>query len=318
MSMNKNLGWVFYRKAFDVPNKNWYIIKYEVADKNEKKDRDKFTKDILLELTKDVKFSTETVWGNHVGPLKIPECKDKIELVTTYPGLLLGSGYGHEADLFGELKLGFFFDHTTGLPIIPGSSVKGVLRSVFPNCAASGKNERREFLKWLILDEINKKIESTIKAGNSDEDKLVKQAKKFDVNIKLDDIEYEIFEGSHWDNKVKKYKTDTAMSVRDTFYDAYILKSEHMRPDGERGHFLGNDFITPHKHTDRSKAHLDPFSNPTPIQFLKVLPEVTFIFQFKLHKGIIDAEQKLLLFKEILLTLGIGAKTNVGYGHFKE
>ena len=49
------------------------------------------------------------------------------DLVTTYPGLLIGSGYSHEVHGKDGLKLGFYFDHTTGLPIIPGSSVKGVL-----------------------------------------------------------------------------------------------------------------------------------------------------------------------------------------------
>ena len=51
------------------------------------------------------------------------------ELKTVYPGLLAGSGYSHElGHLEDEFKLGFSFDHTYGIPIIPGSSVKGLLR----------------------------------------------------------------------------------------------------------------------------------------------------------------------------------------------
>src|SRR5690606_9438219 len=57
---------------------------------------------------------------------------DRWELYTTYPGLLIGSGYQHESGGENEFKIGFFFDYTTGLPQIPGSSVKGVLRSSFP------------------------------------------------------------------------------------------------------------------------------------------------------------------------------------------
>ncbi|RMG59199.1 MAG: type III-B CRISPR module RAMP protein Cmr6 [Bacteroidetes bacterium] len=53
------------------------------------------------------------------------------EAATTYPGLLLGSGYQHETGHKGELKLGYYFDHTSGLPIIPGSSIKGMLRACF-------------------------------------------------------------------------------------------------------------------------------------------------------------------------------------------
>jgi CRISPR-associated protein Cmr6 len=52
-------------------------------------------------------------------------------LYTTYPGLLIGSGYAHSTNTTGDASIGFYFDHTTGLPTIPGSSVKGVMRSVF-------------------------------------------------------------------------------------------------------------------------------------------------------------------------------------------
>lgn len=53
-------------------------------------------------------------------------------LETIYPGLLIGSGYNHPKlkDTNDDFQLGFFFDHTTGLPIISGSSIKGMLRSV--------------------------------------------------------------------------------------------------------------------------------------------------------------------------------------------
>lgn len=63
---------------------------------------------------------------------------DVIRLSTTYPGLLIGSGYSHPALTETEegeacdYQLGFFFDHTTGMPVIPGSSVKGKLKSAFP------------------------------------------------------------------------------------------------------------------------------------------------------------------------------------------
>ena len=66
---------------------------------------------------------------------------------------------------------------------------------------------------------------------------------------------------------------------------------------------------------------MSAFKNPVPLQFLKVLPEVTFCFQFDLKDSVqfgnIKAEVKLELFKQILLLLGTGAKTNVGYGNWK-
>ncbi|HIP61860.1 MAG TPA: type III-B CRISPR module RAMP protein Cmr6 [Sulfurovum sp.] len=68
---------------------------------------------------------------NHL--LKIDGADESIKLITLYPGLVVGSGYNHPK-LKGEnedYQPGFFFDHTTGLPIISGSSIKGVVRSLF-------------------------------------------------------------------------------------------------------------------------------------------------------------------------------------------
>lgn len=64
----------------------------------------------------------------------------QVELTTSYPGLITGIGVSHQTtlkwmdqnDQIPEFKLGITFDYTTGLPIIPGSSIKGVLRSFFP------------------------------------------------------------------------------------------------------------------------------------------------------------------------------------------
>ena len=56
------------------------------------------------------------------------------DLKVLYPGLYAGLGYTH--GLPGgsdEIKVGFSFDYTTGLPYIPGSSLKGALRSRFIN-----------------------------------------------------------------------------------------------------------------------------------------------------------------------------------------
>ena len=57
---------------------------------------------------------------------------EKFLLMTTYPGLLVGTGYPHSTGLSdNELKVGMSFDYVTGQPYIPGSEVKGTLRSYF-------------------------------------------------------------------------------------------------------------------------------------------------------------------------------------------
>ncbi len=200
---------------------------------------------------------------------------DRIELTTVYPGLLIGSGYPHESSVIGELKLGFHFDYTTGLPVIPGSSVKGLLRDAFEK--ADG-----EYVKELIK-ELNKK-------ENVD----------LDIKMLIDDI----FEGQQQGKPKPIYQ-------RDIFFDAYPVSTDNLND-----RFLANDYITPHK---------EPLKNPVPLQFLKVLPDVTFRFNFKLHdttdahgEVLLSAANKLELFKQILLDLGIGAKTNVGYGQFTD
>jgi len=53
-----------------------------------------------------------------------------------------------------------------------------------------------------------------------------------------------------------------------------------------------------------------------PLRFIKVLPDVTFRFDFELTDGILEKERKTILFAQILSDLGIGAKSNVGYGKF--
>ncbi len=202
----------------------------------------------------------------YAGLIETPYKEPSVSLTTIYPGLLIGSGYIHEVggkEIENELKLGFFFDHTTGLPVIPGSSVKGLLRSAF-------KKAGGDYVKELLND-----LKIT-----------------FDKSISA--LEKAIFENS---GSVSIYK-------RDIFFDAYPVSSGNKNTT-----FLVNDYITHHE---------NPLKNPNLVQFLKILPNVQFQFNFKLtDNGELSAENKLKLFEKILLDLGIGAKTNVGYGQFK-
>jgi CRISPR-associated protein Cmr6 len=168
------------------------------------------------------------------------------ELTTIYPGLLVGSGYNHPKlkDTNDDFQLGFFFDHTTGLPLISGSSIKGMLRSV---C------EKKEFMEGM-----------------------------YKTTIPL-----EIFE----DNQT-------------IFYDAFILSTQN-----EHNKIFGSDYITSHHSNDTDGMGM--FKEPNPVMFLKVLPEVTFKFQFQCDEKYIET------FKKIILDFGLGAKTNVGYGKFQ-
>jgi CRISPR-associated protein Cmr6 len=87
----------------------------------------------------------------------------------------------------------------------------------------------------------------------------------------------------------------------DIFFDAEIISYGT--------NILGDDYLAPHGD--------NPLKNPIPLRFIKVMPDVTFRFDFNLSDGIISKDKKRKLFENILEDLGLGAKTNVGYGKFE-
>lgn len=242
------------------------------------------------------------------------------ELKTVYPGLITGIGMAHATGMEGEGKLGMTFDFTSGLPYIPGSSVKGLLRSLFPilppNKSENKISEKTKELlpkkRQYICEVWNKTIMSKWneqKKAHPEELPLhiFEGNSKYKDLQTLEDQEIEelaklIFEGK---NKNGSY---LPIYDRDIFFDALIGGY-----DKEKG-ILDFDYITPHK---------DELKNPTPIKFLKILPNVSFVFEFKLGHNTLSSEKvipditKKWLFQEILTTVGIGAKTNVGYGQLK-
>ncbi|MEM6397422.1 MAG: type III-B CRISPR module RAMP protein Cmr6 [Bacteroidota bacterium] len=197
-------------------------------------------------------------------------------LTTTYPGLIFGTGYSHETSTKDEITIGFYFDHTSGLPVLPGSSVKGILRSAFP---------RRG------LDE------SPIETQNG----KAAFIRKF--------LENEGVPGKWTDEAIDALELDIFTSRRDIFLDSYPESTN------DSGQLLGPDFITPHGK--------NPLADPIPLRMIKVLPNVVWRFEFILRKtqlsnGFeVSVKAKKNLFEMILLYLGSGAKTNLGYGKFK-
>lgn len=259
-SLSGNLGLLYTRRYYedvtieiigDAKKQNEY---YTSRNKN------------LIKQSKNVKYEV----------IMQPNDVDSFDLITCYPGLITGIGINHSSGHKNEVKLGLSFDHTTGLPYIPGSSVKGLLRSVFPSSRKSNNTDRRDFISDIL--NLKQKLEV------SDLERLCE----------------DIF-GS--DNKDK----DFHKQGRDIFFDAFPVEA--------KSGLLDLDFITPHTSGE--------FSNPTPIQFMRIKEDVTFRFAFKLSTtklsdGLeVGPSDKLELFEKILTTVGIGAKTNVGYGQLK-
>lgn len=255
-----NIGWLFYRdyyRGLETGNAN-------LSEKN------KF-------ITSSEFKSFKTVNEKIAEALKVFNC---VEMEVLPPGLLIGSGISHGIPGPGDFELGFQFDYTTGLPVIPGSSVKGVLRSMFP---MKGESEKTDYIKSLLPGWNDDKIK------------------------KLGEILF-----NH---------DDLATSETPVFFDAIVCRgvekklqdqnNDSNNQNEEKGDILGSDFITPHGE--------NPLKNPTPIQFMKVLPGVRFKFFFKLPKKLqgLTSDDLRSLFISILEDVGVGAKTNVGYGHLK-
>lgn len=242
----KNLHKAYYKDYFDGVNFNYLLGNGNASSETVsqiKRKNSAFTSEHLL----------HKIASN-------PQVNSTFESKISYPGLVTGVGINHEAKIEGEFKLGVHFDYTYGMPVVYGSSVKGVLRAWFKEFYTPTENQPS-------------------------------------VEDAFDDI----FEGKT--NGVAK-----SIYNRDIFFDAVITKAD------SKGRILCSDSITPHG--------ANPLKNPTPITFLKIAPGCTMEFRFKLVDSEIDgkkftADQKKALFEEIIKTVGVGAKTNVGYGQFE-
>ncbi|MDO4691971.1 MAG: type III-B CRISPR module RAMP protein Cmr6 [Porphyromonadaceae bacterium] len=203
------------------------------------------------------------------------------ELETTYPGLLCGIGYHHEVNKPKDeeagpfFQLGMYFDYSSGLPVIPASSIKGTLRAAVNDW---------EFLADEAITALIKKHKPSLLEGLKDSESL------------KEDFINEVFKGLECKEKPK------TIYERDIFFDAIPIKAKRK--------LLGEDYIT---------HHPSVFADPNPVRFLRVEPEVTYRFRFLLYDGgLFPAELKTEIFRKIILELGLGAKTNVGYGRFRD
>lgn len=265
-SDDANTGWCFYRGTYAELDR---VKNLKEAEKqNYQTYSTSITSQPLKNLRKD-EFSTG----------------QSFELSLTYPGMLVGSGYQHESGADGEFKIGFYFDYTTGLPEVPGSSVKGMLRSNFPGKEKNKLTDAKvEWINYLI----NKILEKQNNSVNLKEEEIIR-------------LELEIFEGVDYSGPNEDF---LSIYRRDCFYAAELSPANRQNVP-----FLGSDYVTP---------HAEKLKDPVPLMFLKILPGIILCFNFRLVDSYVvpevTKEVKLKLFRQLLLTHGIGAKTNVGYG----
>lgn len=202
------------------------------------------------------------------------------------PGLLIGSGLAHGLPGSEEdVKTGLQFDYTSGLPVIPGSSVKGVIRSAFPTI----KEDKEQ-------------------SNEADAEKL-----NYIKSLIADIPEFSSF---RFEDKDILELGNQMFNHGDVFADALLVGyGTRMKQHGPVKQVLTEDYITPHTG--------GPLAQPIPIKIVKVAPGVTFAFCFKFNEAkigakVVSASMKKALCAAILQDLGVGAKTNVGYGVLKE
>ena len=268
MFSSKNMSYIYYHEYFKglEERKGASGLVYELG--NSKSSEEQFRE--RNKALQDFKFDLSLSPLEHLKHAsKGVASFQTFSLETIYPGLMIGTGSPHDLKSKGSIYSGFSFDYVTGLPYIPGSSVKGVLKSVFP---------RKEDTKDDINQQKMEYIKSLLKPGLSDKE--------------IYGLKDNIFE----DN--------------DVFLDAYPTSKNKTKQQ-----CLALEFITPHS---------DIIKNPIPINCLKVKPGISFEFgfylkdcQFSDEVKKVTVKEKIKLFKSILTDVGIGAKTNVGFGQLE-
>ena len=213
--------------------------------------------------------------------IKSPQVKS-FKLTTQYPGLIIGIGYSHPVakSRDNDFQQGFFFDWTTGVPVIPGSSVKGMLRSfLFPKA-----NDSKEVLKEKCL---------YISQG-------INNQYSFDFTKK---------------NELTKFAKNLFETKGQFFYDAFIAPDQNgnfLSSRNNRGLIFAEDYITYHENPLKNPVPLRHLKLAPGVTF-------QFQFNIKDDQDFcISSDNICHLFKQMIMDFGIGAKTNTGYGFLAE
>jgi CRISPR-associated protein Cmr6 len=190
--------------------------------------------------------------------------------------LITGIGQTHPNEV------GMVFDHTMGIPYIPASSVKGIVR--FAHMLELIKSENpNQFL-------------------NKEKNGVVESIPETKISA--------IFGGDLETEKSGKSKIEKR-SGRVIFLDAYPEKVPHLHVDIMNPHY--GDY-----YSDK-KGEIPPadYLAPTPIKFLTVKQGTVFTFRALAPNDSDFIESVKTAFQKALEDEGVGAKTAVGYGRFE-
>jgi CRISPR-associated protein Cmr6 len=199
------------------------------------------------------------------------------ELETRYPGLLIGTGNPHGTGNQDDAGLGFTFDYVTGMPYLPGSSVKGLLRSVFIN--------EPVYIKDWMKNEKN-------------------------LEIKPKELEKSIF----GERQTEMYLCSPYK--RDIFFDAIIIRGNKDNKIMETDNITPHHSSSSEQSGEAELAEPVPVTMLKIRPNVKFCFQFALTDSLAEDDKtvLLSADAKKELFKSILCDFGIGAKTNVGYG----
>ena len=226
--------------------------------------------------------------------------------------MVVGLGHPHVAESSMTLH------HIYGIPYIPGSALKGIMRHSYIGDIFE-KSEIDDFEQILVLEKI-------LENSNIEKDKNIAFndfVKNYTVKVKRDKEEHKIIPTKKMydfflNNTVSIKNYQTLFGTQDNvgnimFLDAFPLSLNDKN--------LENDVMTNHyepyySDNDNRTPPADYF-NPVPIKFLTV-KNTNFQFGLILKSNIgMDISEIKSLISNTLENYGVGAKTAVGYGYFK-
>lgn len=238
-------------------------------------------------------------------------------------------------------EVGMTLHHVYGIPYIPASSIKGLLRSwIIQNCFGEAKgSEAKAFQESKLLCDIfgcAEKYEYDIWVEKNgvevDEDYMDKDDDGKPMKPKKKKVSKDSF------YKINAKKSDVNISEKQgdvIFFDAFPMSAPNVEPDIMNVHY-------PDYYNDKQgKVAPTDFQSPNPVSFLTVgnkdlagndLKFLTYIGvkENKMiseldanYKKLISSDMNVLEFVSIWLNkalteCGIGAKTAVGYGYMKQ
>ncbi len=229
-------------------------------------------------------------------------------------------------------EIGMTFDYSLGVPYIPASSIKGVVRFAYlqnlvENITSTNDNKLMESLKFIKKDKE--------KNDEDDKDKYYLEENDEKTNVYLlfggDKKRRTKHQNDYNDNDYNDWEVENTYKGSVIFFDAYPVNLPKLTIDIINIHY-------PNYYNNNNEPPRD-IMNPILIKFLTVAEGTEFIFRYAINRNKIKEELKkrkndnindiyennydkiIENFKNVFINAitknGIGAKTNLDYGIFE-